>query len=128
MTSDKNLSPETIAVTAGRPPFGPDSALNPPISLNSTFVAGGAVGYGRYGNETWLALEEAISALEGGRTLTYSSGMAAVTAVFSTLPVGAKVIASNQGAPAISNDLSVPLPSLIFVASNNPKPGYNNAA
>jgi cystathionine gamma-synthase len=97
MNLDKGLSPETIAITAGRPAVGPDSALNQPISLNSTFVAGGAVGYGRYGNETWLALEEAISALEGGRTLAYSSGMAAVTAVFSTLPVGAKVIASNQG-------------------------------
>lgn len=97
MKSDKELSPETIAITAGRPTVGPDSALNQPISLNSTFVAGGAVGYGRYGNETWLALEEAISALEGGRSLTYSSGMAAVTAVFSTLPVGAKVIASNEG-------------------------------
>ncbi len=97
MNPDKGLSPETIAITAGRPAVGPDSALNQPISLNSTFVAGGAIGYGRYGNETWLALEAAISALEGGRTLAYSSGMAAVTAVFSTLPVGAKVVASNQG-------------------------------
>lgn len=89
--------PETIAITAGRPEVGPDSLLNQPISLNSTFVAGGAIGYGRYGNETWTALEVAIAALEGGKTLTYSSGMAAVTAVFSTLPVGAKVVASNQG-------------------------------
>ena len=89
--------PETIAITAGRPEVGPDSLLNQPISLNSTFVAGGAIGYGRYGNETWSALEVAIAALEGGNTLTYSSGMAAVTAVFSTLPVGAKVVASNQG-------------------------------
>ena len=89
--------PETIAITAGRPVVGPDSLLNQPISLNSTFVAGGAIGYGRYGNETWSALEVAIAALEGGKTLTYSSGMAAVTAVFSTLPVGAKVVASNQG-------------------------------
>jgi len=97
MSSKKQQHPETVAITAGRPPVGPDSALNQPISLNSTFVAGGPVGYGRYGNETWRALEEAISALEGGRTLTYSSGMAAITAVFSTLPVGAKVIASNQG-------------------------------
>ena len=97
MNLDKGLSPETIAITAGRPAVGPDSPLNHPISLNSTFVAGGTVGYGRYGNETWLALEEAISALEGGRTLAYSSGMAAVTAVFSALPVGAKVVASNQG-------------------------------
>ena len=56
MNLDKGLSPETIAITAGRPTVGPDSSLNHPISLNSTFVAGGAVGYGRYGNETWLAL------------------------------------------------------------------------
>lgn len=95
--SPKNLRPETIAITAGRPEVGPDSLLNQPISLNSTFVAGGAIGYGRYGNETWTALEVAIAALEGGKTLTYSSGMAAVTAVFSTLAVGAKVVASNQG-------------------------------
>mgnify|MGYP000997783193 FL=1 len=89
--------PETIAITAGRPAVTPDSALNPPISLNSTFTSGGPVGYGRYGNETWTALEAAIGALEGGQTLSYSSGMAAVSAVFSTLPVGAKVVASNQG-------------------------------
>jgi cystathionine gamma-synthase len=95
--SPQSHRPETIAITAGRPEVGPDSLLNQPISLNSTFVAGGAIGYGRYGNETWTALEVAIAALEGGKTLTYSSGMAAVTAVFSTLPVGAKVVASNQG-------------------------------
>lgn len=89
--------PETIAITAGRPALGPDSALNPPISLNSTFTSGGPIGYGRYGNESWSALEAAIGALEGGQTLSYSSGMAAVSAVFSTLPVGAKVVASNQG-------------------------------
>jgi cystathionine gamma-synthase len=89
--------PETIAITAGRPVVAPDSALNQPISLNSTFTAGGPIGYGRYGNETWTSLEAAIGALEGGQTLSYSSGMAAVSAVFSTLPVGAKVVASNQG-------------------------------
>jgi len=89
--------PETIAITAGRPAITPDSALNPPISLNSTFTSGGPIGYGRYGNETWTALEAAIGALEGGQTLSYSSGMAAVSAVFSTLPAGAKVVASNQG-------------------------------
>jgi len=89
--------PETIAITAGRPVVAPDSELNQSISLNSTFAAGGPIGYGRYGNETWTSLETAIGALEGGKTLSYSSGMAAVSAVFSTLPVGAKVVASNQG-------------------------------
>jgi cystathionine gamma-synthase len=99
MTSQhgSELRPETIAITAGRPAVTPDSALNPPISLASTFTSGGPIGYGRYGNETWTALEAAIGALEGGQTLSYSSGMAAVSAVFSTLPVGAKVVASNQG-------------------------------
>jgi len=98
--------PETIAITAGRPVIGPDSALNQPISLNSTFTAGGPIGYGRYGNETWTSLETAIGALEGGQTLSYSSGMAAVTAVFSTLPVGAKVVASNQGYSGVMTLLS----------------------
>ena len=97
MTIKPEQSPETVAIVAGRPNVAPDSSLNPPITLSSTFTAGGAIGYGRYGNETWTALETAISALEGGTTLTYSSGMAAISAVFSTLPVGAKVVASNQG-------------------------------
>jgi len=97
MKPNSHQRPETIAITAGRPAVGADSALNQPISLNSTFVAGGSIGYGRYGNETWTALESAIGALEGGDTLSFSSGMAAISVVFSTLPIGAKVVASNQG-------------------------------
>lgn len=97
MTYDKNQSSETRAIVSGRPRVQPDSELNPPISLTSTFTAGGPIGYARYGNHTWSALEEAISSLEGGKTLSYSSGMAAISAVFSTLSVGAKVVASNQG-------------------------------
>ena len=89
--------PETQAVVAGRPEVAPDAGLNPPLVLTSTFHAGGPIGYGRYGNQTWTALEEAISALEGGATLAFSSGMAAISAVFSILPIGAPVVASNQG-------------------------------
>ena len=89
--------PETQAVVAGRPEVAPDAGLNPPLVLPSTFHAGGPIGYGRYGNQTWTALEEAISALEGGATLAFSSGMAAISAVFSILPIGAPVVASNQG-------------------------------
>ena len=92
-----SLHPETSAITAGRPDAAPDAPLNPPIVLSSTYHAGGPVGYGRYGNESWSALEEAISELEGGKTLSFSSGMAAVSAVFSILPIGAQVVASNQG-------------------------------
>ena len=88
---------ETLAVNAGRPAHSPDAPLNPPIQLTSTFVAGGPLAYGRYGNEAWSALEDAISELEGGRTLTFSSGMAAISAVFNILPIGAVVTASDQG-------------------------------
>ncbi|TRZ71612.1 MAG: aminotransferase class I/II-fold pyridoxal phosphate-dependent enzyme [Streptomycetaceae bacterium] len=95
MSEERHI--ETTAITAGRPDISPDAALNPPIVLTSTFHAGGPIGYGRYGNQTWSALEAAISELEGGQTLAFSSGMAAISAVFSILPVGAPVVASNQG-------------------------------
>ena len=91
------LATESKVVAAGRPAKQPDGALNPPIALNSTFHEGGPVGYGRYGNETWSALEEAISVLEGGKTLLFSSGMAAISAVFSLLPEGAVIVAANNG-------------------------------
>ena len=91
------LATESKVVAAGRPAKQPDGALNPPIALNSTFHEGGPVGYGRYGNETWSALEEAISVLEGGKTLLFSSGMAAISAVFSLLPKGAVIVAANNG-------------------------------
>ena len=92
-----SLHPETSAITAGRPEAAPDASLNPPLIFSSTYHAGGPVGYGRYGNESWSALETAISQLEGGETLSFSSGMAAISAVFSILPIGAPVVASNQG-------------------------------
>jgi cystathionine gamma-synthase len=100
MSSDHNLNylhTETKVVAAGRPAKKPDGALNPPIALNSTLHEGGPIGYGRYGNETWSALEDAISTLEGGQTLIYGSGMAAISCVFSLLPHGAVLTASHHG-------------------------------
>lgn len=91
------LATESKVVAAGRPTKQPDGALNPPIALNSTFHEGGPIGYGRYGNETWSALEDAISTLEGGKTLLFSSGMAAISAVFSLLPEGSVLVAANNG-------------------------------
>jgi cystathionine gamma-lyase len=37
--------------------------------------------YGRAGNPTWRALEDAIGALDGGECVTFASGMAAIAAV-----------------------------------------------
>ena len=91
-----DLHPETLAISCGRPPHLAGEGINLPISLNSTFVAGGPINYGRTGNETWQPLEDAISALEEATsTLLFSSGMSAITAVFSLLPHGAPVVASH---------------------------------
>jgi cystathionine gamma-synthase len=100
MSSEHDLNllhTETKVVAAGRPAKKPDGALNPPIALNSTLHEGGPIGYGRYGNESWTALEDAISTLEGGQTLIYGSGMAAISCVFSLLPHGAVLTASHHG-------------------------------
>ena len=91
------LHPETLAVTAGRPARVVDAPLNTPLTLASTYVgdhdtSSGSVGYGRYGNPTWQALEEGIGALEGGRALTFSSGMAAAHAVLDLVVPGSTIV------------------------------------
>jgi cystathionine gamma-synthase len=82
---------ETVAVTAGRPKRSVDAPLNTPVVFASTYVGAhdtglAPIGYGRYGNPTWQALEQTIGALEGGRALTFASGMAAAHAVLELMP------------------------------------------
>ena len=91
------LSLQSLVVATGRPVRADDAGGNPPIELSSTFIAPGATGYGRYGNKTWSALESAIESLECGSTLVFSSGLAAISAVFSILPRGAIIVASQNG-------------------------------
>lgn len=92
-----SLSLESRVVAAARPDRVADAGTNLPIELNSTFLAPGATGYGRFGNKTWSALESAIESLEGGATLAFSSGVAAISALFSILPRGAVITASRNG-------------------------------
>jgi cystathionine gamma-synthase len=87
-----SLRPSTIAVTAGRPERVPDAPLNTPITMAATYVAGGDVEYGRYGNPTWTALEDALGALEGGRCLTFASGLAAVATVLDLVGKEGRVV------------------------------------
>lgn len=96
MSDDTPLAPSTIAVTAGRPARDPDAPLNVPITMASTYVAGGDLEYGRYANATWTALEDTLGALEGGRCLTFASGMAAVTTVLDLVSNGAKIVAPRH--------------------------------
>jgi cystathionine gamma-synthase len=90
------LRPATLAVTTGRPTHEPDSPLNTPITMASTYVAGGDVEYGRYGNPTWTAFEEALGALEGGRCLAFGSGLAAVSTILDLAGQGSKVVAPRH--------------------------------
>ncbi|MDI6910389.1 aminotransferase class I/II-fold pyridoxal phosphate-dependent enzyme [Nocardioides sp.] len=92
-SASRDLKPATIAVTSGRPAREPDRPLNEPITMTSTYVAGGEVEYGRHGNPTWAAFEETLGALEGGRALSFSSGMAAVTTVLDLVGLDALVVA-----------------------------------
>ncbi len=89
----RDLKPATLAVHAGRPPHEPDEPLNVPITMASTYVAGGDLEYGRYGNPTWTAFEDALGALEGGRCLSFASGLAAVATVLDLVGQGATVVA-----------------------------------
>lgn len=90
------LRPATLAVTSGRPPHQPDNPLNQPITMASTYVAGGDVEYGRYGNPTWSAFEEALGDLEGGRCLAFSSGLAAVATIFDLAGQDTTVVAPRH--------------------------------
>lgn len=93
MSHPADLHPDTLAVSLGRPARTPGAPLNVSPVLASTYVgahdtSGPDLGYGRDGNATWTALEDVIGALEGGRALTFASGMAAASAVLELLDPG----------------------------------------
>lgn len=83
----------TRAVHVGRPARTADEPLNVPLTPAATYHATGAREYGRYGNPGWEALEEAFGALEGGRCLSFASGMAAITTVLDLVGQGGIVVA-----------------------------------
>ncbi|MCE0538995.1 aminotransferase class I/II-fold pyridoxal phosphate-dependent enzyme [Kineosporia rhizophila] len=97
-TSRDGLAPATVAVTAGRPPASPNQPMNVPVVFTSTYTASdfvpqsGDLGYGRWGNPSWTALEDAVGALEGGPALSFASGMAVVSAVLNLVPLGGTVV------------------------------------
>jgi len=91
-----NSHPESWLVNAARPEE-PGDPLNTPIVPSSNFRKGAGVQYSREdATPTWHALEAIIGGLEGGECIAYSSGMAAAAAVFSQLPVGAKIALADD--------------------------------
>ncbi|MBD5787817.1 aminotransferase class I/II-fold pyridoxal phosphate-dependent enzyme [Cellulosimicrobium terreum] len=97
--ADDTLSPATVAVAAGRPARTQGAPVNPPVVLSSTYVSQGVqqpgeMLYGRIDMETWHPFEEALAALEGADrpAVAFSSGMAAIAAIFSFVPAGGTVV------------------------------------
>jgi cystathionine gamma-synthase len=95
LTLDPAWTPDTVAVQAGRPARLPGASMNPPIVLSSTYVHDAAVEYGRDGNAGWTALETALGALDGGRAVTFASGLAATSAIADLVPAGGTVVLSS---------------------------------
>jgi len=90
------MRPATRAVHSGRPPREADEPLNVPITMASTYVAGGDREYGRYANPSWSAFEDALGALEGGRCLAFASGLAAVATVLDLVGSEQTVVAPRH--------------------------------
>ena len=98
MTHD-TLHPATLAVHAGAEPDAETGAVAPPIHLTTTFRHGPAgeriagYEYQREGNPTQDRLEQALAALEGGEAaLAFASGMAAITGMLDSLPIGSRLL------------------------------------
>ena len=98
MTTDSpRHHPYTVAVTAGRPDKVVDAPFNPPVVFASTYV-----GSADPAQDSWPTADTAIrpgrlwrpaiGQLEGGRALTFASGMAAAYAVLELVPNGATVV------------------------------------
>lgn len=93
---------ETRAIHVGQEPDAETGAVIPPIYATSTFAQirpGETRGYDytRSGNPSFTRLERTLASLEGGSHATvFASGMAAITAVLSTLSAGDLVLAEEN--------------------------------
>lgn len=74
-----------------------EDSVSPPIFQTSTFGGGGEYSYTRLSNPTRAMLERELALLEGGSyAFAFSSGLAAVNAVFSLLKSGDRVLISDD--------------------------------
>ncbi len=94
---------ETRVVHAGAEPDPHTGAVVPPIQMSTTFKQDGVGGlrggfeYGRSGNPTRAALEEAIAALEGAsHGIAFASGLAATQGIGYLLEPGDRLLMSDD--------------------------------
>ncbi len=97
-----DLSLETLCVHAGVEPEAKSGAIMTPIFQTSTYVQPSPGNplmwdYSRGGNPTRAALEASLAALEAApHAFSFSSGLAAETAIAQTLRPGDKVVVSED--------------------------------
>lgn len=80
---------ETALLHAGYRATGTPGSYGTGPVFSSTYVTPGdptahPLTYGRFHNPTWTAWEAALSELEGGETVAFASGMAAIDAILGT--------------------------------------------
>lgn len=94
MTPDFGDGTRVVHSVSGGPgePFGAQPVFA------SAFHLGGDDFYGRVGNPTWRALEQALGSLEGGECVVFPSGMAAImTLLRSVLSTGDTLAVPSDG-------------------------------
>ena len=110
----KNPGFATRAIHSGQEPDPSTGAVTVPIFATSTFVQQGigkhkGYEYARVSNPTRTRLEQNLAALEGGRSAhVFSSGMAAINAMCTTLKAGDHLICSHNvygGVPRLFNQI-----------------------
>jgi cystathionine gamma-synthase len=95
--------PWSLATRAAHAGLGADpltGAITPPLVPSSIFEHGnpGGYEYGRERNPLWERLEATLAALDdGAAAVVFSAGVAALAAVFGTVPPGAPVVAPHNG-------------------------------
>lgn len=89
--NQKALQLSSWLVAAGRNQ-AKGSPLNVPPILTSNYILGNAYEYSRDdGTPAWTALEEVIGGMENGKSVIFSSGMAAIAAVFNQIKAGSVI-------------------------------------
>lgn len=107
--------PKTLIVAGGRPAHDTDAPVNYPVTFTSTYHSQGQAAadervYARFSNPTWDPFEEVLGQLEVAAlpALVFSSGMAAIAAALSLVPVGGVLVMpkhSYNGSLALSSEL-----------------------
>ena len=102
MSSNQKQRPETIAAHALHAIDQATGAVVPPLYLSTTYARDENYqpllkeNYSRNGTPTLWQAEDTLAALEQGeQALLFPSGMAAITTLFATIPVGSHVVAPD---------------------------------